>query len=61
MVGLPKERRVEKQHDLAVTMCRAERVKEGRRWKREALQLGGNAIKQRALDDERLAVLWIGE
>jgi len=34
---------------------------DARKWLGEALEIGGDAMKQRALDDEALEVLWISE
>ena len=60
MKGLP-ERRAETLYELAVAACRLERVADARRWLGEALDLGGNAMKLRALEDRRLEAVWAAE
>jgi hypothetical protein len=51
-------RRAETLYALAVAACRVKRMEDARRWLGEALDLGGKAMKLRALDEPDLQLLW---
>jgi hypothetical protein len=43
---------------MAVMACRLGRVEEARKWLGQALEIGGKAMKLRALDDPGLKGVW---
>jgi tetratricopeptide (TPR) repeat protein len=45
-------------YDLACIACALKRLPEAREWLEIAIELGGNEMKVRALDDEDLGPLW---
>jgi tetratricopeptide (TPR) repeat protein len=51
-------RRAKTLYALAVHACRLNRVEEGRKWIDEALELGGMAMKEQAMDDPQLRRIW---
>ena len=57
MKALPGDR-AENMYALAVFACRLDRLKEARHWIGKAIELGGDAMKLKALDDPKLAKVW---
>ena len=57
MKALPGDR-AKNMYQLAVFACRLDRLKEARHWIGKAIDMGGNAMKLRALEDPQLAKVW---
>lgn len=45
-------------YDLACLCCALKRVAEGARWLARAIEIGGEQVKRKALDDDDLEPLW---
>jgi lipopolysaccharide biosynthesis regulator YciM len=49
----------ERAFNLACQACRLKRVDDARRWVERACELGGKAMKRRAVDEPRLDAAWL--